>query len=165
MNDTVTLILHPSTLSDRSGVSSSQPVAVNAWIERGQRLDTIILPKFSWQSIHRNKPKGNRIVVPSVTFIELLDITRIITVGRIDRNRYPFAKRMHCFIVKTMNDETFFFEAKSFAERNRLVYSLKLLVARFGAKVLVDDMTMFTEFFSQAEPVPGKALHWARSDD
>jgi hypothetical protein len=154
MNDTVTLILHPSTLSDRPGVSSSQPVAVKAWIERGQRLDTIIQPKLSWQSIHRsNKPKGNRIEVPSVTFIELLDITRIVTVGRIDRNRYPFAKRMHCFIVKTINDETYFFEAKSFAERNRLVYSLKLLVARFGAKVLVDDMTMFAEFFSQTEPV------------
>lgn len=90
-------------------------------------------------------------ILPAAHSMELLDITRILKVGRIDRQRHPFAKAMHCFVIKTIDNDELFLEAKSFAERNRLVYSLKLLVARFGAKIIVADESLFGEFFISSD--------------
>ena len=42
MNETTTLKLHPSM----TDTCSTQPLAVHAWVERGQRLQTIVQPKF-----------------------------------------------------------------------------------------------------------------------
>jgi hypothetical protein len=111
------------------------------------------------------KPKGNSIENPTISGIELLDITRILKVEKIDRRRYPFAKPMHCFVIKTLLDEDLFFEAKSVLERNRLVYSLKMIVARFGAKVIVADESLFDEFFAnQGGGVPGEAPEWTNPE-
>ena len=107
------------------------------------------------------KPKGKSIENPTISGIDLLDITRILKVEKIDRGRYPFAKPMHCFIIKTLLDQDLFFEAKSVLDRNRLVYSFKMIVARFGAKVIVADESLFDEFFAnKGGGVPGEAPEW-----
>jgi hypothetical protein len=111
------------------------------------------------------KSKGNSIENPTISGIELLDITRILKVEKIDRRRYPFAKPMHCFIIKTLLDQDFFFEAKSVLDRNRLVYSFKMIVARFGAKVIVADESLFDEFFANTGGgVPGEAPEWTNPE-
>jgi hypothetical protein len=157
MNETTTLKFHPSI----TDTCLAQPLAVHAWVERGQRLRTILQPKFMWRSVHLKKPKGNSIENPTISGIDLLDITRILKVEKIDRRRYPFAKPMHCFVIKTIQDEDLFFEAKSVLDRNRLVYSFKMIVARFGAKVIVADESLFREFFANQDGgVPGEAPEW-----
>jgi hypothetical protein len=42
MNETTTLKVHPSMTDS----GSTQPLAVHAWVERGQRLQTVVQPKF-----------------------------------------------------------------------------------------------------------------------
>jgi hypothetical protein len=161
MNETTTLKFHPSM----TDTCLTQPLAVHAWVERGQRLQTILQPKFMWRSVHLKKSKGNSIENPTISGIDLLDITRILKVKKIDRRRYPFAKPMHCFIIKTIQDEDLCFEAKSVLDRNRLVYSFKMIVARFGAKVIVADESLFDEFFAiQDGGVPGEAPEWTNSE-
>jgi hypothetical protein len=71
---------------------------------------------------------------------------------------YPFAKHSNCFLIKTINDEEFCFEAKSLVERERLVCLFKMVIDRFCAKVLVVDKSVYAEFFATAKScVPGKA--------
>mmetsp|Transcript_3837 Transcript_3837/g.6788 ORF Transcript_3837/g.6788 Transcript_3837/m.6788 type:complete len:492 (-) Transcript_3837:378-1853(-) len=154
-NKTCTLVLHP--LSERPRASASgaippgRPVAIDAWLERGQNLtDHLLQPKWMW------KPQNIRNVSPQS--IELLDITRILKVEDSDRSNLPFAKPSHCFLVKSIHHEEFCFEAPNSMERDRLVYSLKLVIARFGTKVLVGDPQVYYEFFSNMEAgVPGEA--------
>ena len=160
MNDTNTLKMHPS---EDPNTRVSHPIAVNAWVERGQRLCTLIQPKFMWRPVHRGG-SGIRLDSPSVTSIDLLDFTRILKVDRIDRTRYPFAKPKHCFVIKTIDEEDFFFEAKSVMERNRIVYSLKLVVARYGAKILASDESLFRDFFTCKETAPGEPPDWAQPE-
>ena len=158
MNETTTLILHPSAKPGNEKSASSAPLAVNLWIERGQRLQTTIQPKLMWTQAHRAQNRAPRcMVLPELRGIELLDISRILKVGDIDRTRQPFAKPNHCFIIKTIDDEELFLEARSNLERNRYVHCLKLLVARFGAKVIVADPSLFKEFFVSVDIGPGNA--------
>jgi hypothetical protein len=161
LNQTSTLVHHPTTTSSSGVTQPSSPVAVNGWLERGQRLRTTIQPKWMWKPKPRDLAAGQNFQIP-VKGIELLEITRIFKVERIDRNRYPLAKPRHCFIIKTLDDEEFCFEAKSFAERNRLVYSLKMVIARFGAQLIMADYRVYNEFFATTESVPGEAPRFLR---
>jgi hypothetical protein len=159
-NSTSTLLFHPTDLSCTDAMKPSTPVGVDAWLERGQRLCRIIQPKWMWRSKPRTQTGGQHVQMHAVCGIELLDITRILKVHRsnLDREKYPFAKPSNCFLIKTIYDEEFCFEAKSLAERERLVYSFKMVIARFGAKVLVADESLYTEFFATTEScVPGEA--------
>jgi hypothetical protein len=161
-NQTTTLVLHPSSSSSEStkprssykaGPTSSRPIAVDAWLERGQNLTyRLIQPKWMW------KPKSvNGSNMPNVSVsprcIELLDITRILKAEDSDKGSItqPFAKQSHCFLIKSIHNDEFCFEAPNSMERDRLVYALKLVIARFGAKILVGDPQVYWEFFSMAD--------------
>jgi hypothetical protein len=150
-NQTTTLVLHPP----ESKVTSGRPVAVDAWLERGQNLMySLIQPKWVWKRKPRES-SGMGLQNTSLQGIELLDITRIL---KVEDTEGRVAKPSHCFVVKTIHNEAFCFEAPNARERDRLVYSLKLVIARFGAKVLVGDPQVYLEFFSIAEAgVPGQA--------
>ena len=93
----------------------------------------------------------------AVDEIELLDITRILKVQNLDRSLYPFAKSQHCFQIKTIDMGEYLFEAKSSTERNRLMYSLKMVIARFAAKIITQDQSIHDEFFSNMVGAPGRA--------
>ena len=168
-NQTTTLVLHPhmelnNTASSGTVLhqSARRPVAVDAWLERGQHLAyALIQPKWIWKA----KPLLDKgLGLSSVRQknclhgIELLDITRILKLE--DTEGYynqSFAKPSHCFIIKSIHNEEFCFEAKSMKERDRLVSSLKLLIARFGAYVLTGDQKVYYEFFWMSEAAPGHA--------
>jgi hypothetical protein len=160
-NQTTTLVLHRWSSGNSDG-QAARPVAIDAWLERGQNLThSLIQPKWMWKPKPREL-RGN-LKLPSnshLQAVELLDVTRILKLEDITNgsNLHSFAKTAHCFLVKTIHGEVFCFEALNESERDRLVYSLKLVIARFGAKVLVGDHQLYGEFFSMADSgVPGEA--------
>jgi hypothetical protein len=166
LNEKITLILHQDSRSSRSSTQAKSQ-AVHVWVERGQNLhDRIILPKLVWTPIaKKTKKSGSRIQYQrnETCCVELLDISRIIEVGKLDRRRYPFVRVANAFLIKSVN-EFFIFEASSEHERNRIIETLKLLVARFAAKILLKDSTAIDEFFAFSAPGPGEKPHWLNTD-
>ena len=145
VNTTFTLIFH-----------ASSPVAVQAWIERGQSfIHSLKQPKWMWKSklCSNDNTRQNEDML-GINAVELLDITRVLKMDQIDRCRNPFAKPLHCFMLKTYRGEELIFEAESQAERDRLVFSMKMVIARFGAKVIGQDDTVYEEFFA-TDRIPG----------
>lgn len=161
MNETFTLIWHPS-----EGRGRGTPVAVKMCIERGKQLNkTLIHPKLVWHATFPNEKSASTMLGRGKNLLEcnLLDITRVLEVNRVDRKRYPFAQRKKSLLVHGMDGETMFFQAISEEERNYLVQGLKLIVARFASKIVVEDNTVFQEFFDVGDGVPGDAPDWART--
>jgi hypothetical protein len=159
-NKNTTLVLHPLLDSNKPGsVQLGRPIAVDAWLERGQHLAyALIQPKWIWKAKPRVDAESQSSVRQKFRLqgIELLDITRILKMDETERWSQSFAKPSHCFFIKSIHDEEFCFEAKSRLERDRVVSSLKLLIARFGAKVLTGDPRVYYEFFWINDAVPGK---------
>ncbi|KAL3917379.1 MAG: hypothetical protein SGILL_004739, partial [Bacillariaceae sp.] len=157
-NQTTTLVLHPRSTERQK---NPRPVAVDAWLERGQNLSySLIQPKWMWKSKPRETSGAPlKLLNPSLHSIELLDVTRIVRKEEAGGHSLsPFAKWSHCFIIKTIHGDEFCFEAPNVTDRDRLVYQLKLVIARFGAKVLVGDPQVYWEFFSMMDAgVPGDA--------
>lgn len=156
MNTRMTLIWHPAP--DTGSKQSHQ--CVSAWIELGQQLrKTIIQPKFMWR---RTQPVANgRIAISNDDLhgIDLLDIARVLEVSKINRKIHPFARKSCSFSVETL-EYSHIFEASSEAERNHVVQAIKLIVARLGSKIILNDNTVFDEFFSNMFfSVPGKEPH------
>ena len=162
MNERFTLIWHPYLTNTKQNPNFS-PIGIKAWIERGQRLrKTLIQPKICWQQVSLSDPKGIlRDKTKKLHHVDLLDITRVLEVTKIDRRQYPFAPVKKCLMIHTL-DEKIMFEAGSESERNRLVHSLKLTVARLGSKIIVEDPAVFDEFFSTGNDVPGEAPVWVK---
>lgn len=157
-NQTTTLVLHPFSDSFNPRYTATQPtrpVAVDAWLERGQHLAyALIQPKWMWKAKPRESTGFTKFQNVNLQGIELLDITRILRMEDVEGSNQPFARACHCFLVKSIDNEELCFEAQSVEERDRLVYSLKLVIARFGAKVLVGDPGVYWEFFSMIEAAP-----------
>lgn len=141
----------------------SRPIGIKAWIERGQQLrHTLIQPKLCWQQVHLSDPQGPlRDKSKKLFNVDLLDVTRVLEVNRVDRRHYPLAPRNKCLLVQCI-DQKMMFEAGSQAERDRLVHTLKLTVARLGTKMIVEDKSVFDDFFSFGDGVPGRAPVWAK---
>jgi hypothetical protein len=161
-NQTSTLVFHPhSSILMESDITFCRPIAVEAWLERGQHLsDSLLQPKWMWKQ--KGATKNLQMQMADLQGVELLDVTRILKLEDITADEescsiLPFAKPSHCFVIKSIHDEEMYFEAQSPKERDRLVYSLKLVIARFGAKVLVGDPAVYYEFFSMTDGVPGEA--------
>jgi hypothetical protein len=129
---------------------------MKAWLERGQQLDkSLVHPKLVWRPMHPSKTSKQRgLVINAPNTVDLLDITRILATNRVDRGKYPFAKPSRSLLIECL-DQTMMFEASSESERDRIVHCLKLLVARLGAKIIMEDPSVFSEFFSTSPPLPG----------
>jgi len=155
MNTRMTLIWHP-TAATNSYKTPSSPLAVCAWIELGQQLrKTIIQPKFMWRL-------SNQKEMSSINLhgIDLLDIARIFELNKVNRVLYPFARKQNSLSIETL-EHSYIFEASSESEKNQIVYAMKLIVARLGSKIIVNDSSVFDEFFScQNAGVPGKEPDW-----
>ena len=134
-NERWTFILHPD-----ASQSKNNPCAVQAWLERGQRLhSTVIPPKLVYQVVRKassaQNQKGRVLDTTQLTSIDLLEIQRVLETVKVNRDLYPFAKAQSTFIISTLT-ETFCLEASSMKERDRIVHLLKLLVARFGSQLV-----------------------------
>ncbi|KAL7573840.1 hypothetical protein ACA910_012415 [Epithemia clementina (nom. ined.)] len=141
-----TLILHQD---------KGPPVGIEAWLERGQRLyKSTLAPKFVWLPLHE---KSNKVLTrqgSEFAGIDLLDIQRILDMVRVDRRAFPLAQPRRSFMIKSLSGN-FCMEARSAAERDRIIRQLKLTVARFGSQLVSGDAGV-EDFFvplSHARPV------------
>lgn len=129
------------------------PIAVHGAFEVGAHIEqTVVQPKFTWtplvqpnfddddddeeavsmKPIRKSRRRELFLSGSAPPQVELLSIIRVHKPTRIDRNQYPYARLDRVCCVKT-NDSTYpdiVFEARSTKERDWLVFSLKLIVAR-----------------------------------
>jgi hypothetical protein len=166
MNEKLTLVWHRSAKPDAKSKGTPQGMVI--WIERGQQLNSgLIQPKLVWRPVRNYDSEIKRLGLstPSLESLELLDISRVLEVNRIDRKLYPFAKRASCFLVESL-DRKMMFEASSESERDRIVHCLKLTVARFASKIIVSDRQVLDEFFTSfLTVVPGEAPRWTQDSN
>jgi hypothetical protein len=166
-NDRMTLIWHPTEANESPAKS---PLCVKVWIESGVCLldGTFVLPKLSWTQVSdstdaeaRAKP-GRRLPQAEPRCVDLLDICRVYAVETVDRSRHPFADHRKSFVVETQA-ESFMFESLTSDERDRIVYGLKLVIARLASMLMLRDARAAEEFFGAVAPVvPGEAPTWTK---
>jgi len=169
-NERMTLIWHPT---QRDKTANRSPLCVKVWIELGVCLldGTFVLPKLSWTKVRdkngREYAGPGRMIASKVEEphkVDLLDICRIHATQNIDRKRHPFADARKSFFVETQAD-AFLFEALTTAERDRIVYGLKLSIARLASLLMLRDVRAAEEFFGAVvPPVPGEAPDWTQQN-
>lgn len=84
----------------------------------------------------------------------------------VDRDIFPFCKTNHAFYIKTL-DQSLLFEANSKCERDRIVRTLRLVVARLGSLLLTNNDRLADEyfaFFDQGYLGPGEEPYWLAHD-
>lgn len=144
MNDEWSLLLH----RDCSGNTAKRMpsyLPVVAWMDRGQHLvNQSISPRFAWKSTLKTKARLSE--RHDTEGVDLLDVHRVLEIEKVDRLRYPFARKSGIFVVKTIDDQSYMFEAKSSSERDLIVKALRLVVSRFASKLLTQHGDM-SEFF------------------
>jgi len=139
-----------------SGPSLGQPlyVKVCAWIEMGHRLKrTIIDPTFSWRSIASSEERAGHCNSHKLFSVGLMSISRILVPDPTEREMFPFANLSKSFIIWTAGShrkEPVLFEASSSAERDRIIYGLKLIVSQLISRIIVGDASVLTDYFSVA---------------
>ena len=97
--------------------------------------------------------------------VDLLDICRIRSCDKVDRSLHPFANGRLSWYIETQQD-VFLFESETAEERNRIVYGLKLVVARLASLLMLRDIRAADEFFGAVSSgVPGEAPVWTAGVD
>ena len=132
------------------------PLCVRVWIESGVYLNdgTFLLPKLTWSKASQVDPLTHTTTLEK---IDLLDICRIRPTMNIDRRLHPFALTQKSFYVETQS-EVFVFQGQTIEERDRIVYGLKLVVARLASLLMLRDIRAADEFFGAfSSTVPGEA--------
>lgn len=155
-NERFNLMWHPTPSEDDA---NRRPVCVKVWIEAGVYLSdgTFLLPKLTWS---RASQEDEQVRLEN---LDLLDVCRICPSKKIDRNQHPFAVTHKSFFIET-HRELFVFQAQTADERDRIVYGLKLVVARLASLLMLRDIRAAEEFFGAiANMVPGEAPAWAQT--
>jgi len=154
MNGRLRLRWHPFS---SSGPYLGQPlyVKVHAWIEMGYRLKrSIIEPKFSWCSIAiTGERRSDTFNFHQPLSVDLTTISRILIPDPIEQKRFPFANLKKSFMIWSIDSqrkEPILFETSSSAERDRIIYGLKLIVSQLISRIMVGDPSVLTDYFSVA---------------
>ena len=159
-NERLTLMWHPTQTANEPKRS---PLCVKVWIEAGVYLNdgNFLLPKLTWSRASQDDP----LMQQALEKLELLDKCRIRPIATVDRSHYPFALTQKSFYIETQTD-TFVFQTQTMEERDRIVYGLKLVVARLASLLMLRDIRAAEEFFGAiANMVPGEAPAWAQGND
>lgn len=148
-NERMELLWHPTQSAASPNLS---PLGVKVWIESGVYLNdgNILLPKLSWAKASSNSVLRR---------MDLLDICRICPVEHVDRKVHPFVLTKRSFFVETQSNLVVF-QANTTEARDRIVFCLKLVVARLASLLMLRDMRAAEEFFATSS-VPGEAPEWA----
>jgi hypothetical protein len=167
-NERLILMWHPT---QTKSVPNRTPVCVKVWIESGVYLvdGTFLLPKLTWIKASEDKEceteRKYQQQKKALQKFDLLEVCRICPTGAIDRKCHPFASASKSFYIETGTD-TFLMEAQSSEERDRIVYGLKLVIARLASLLMLRDMRAADEFFgAMISTVPGEAPTWAQGDE
>lgn len=167
LNERMVLMWHPEASKCKPGAS---PICVKAWIETGVYLvdGTFLLPKFAMNRAAETNNAGNEKTQQkqSTTLekFDLLDVCRIFVPEMIDRSSYPYPHMSRSFIIETGTAQ-FMLEAQTTEDRDRIVYGLKLLIARLASLLMLRDVRAASEFFgATANMVPGEAPKWTQED-
>jgi hypothetical protein len=155
-NERLTLMWHLTQTEDEPNRS---PVCVKLWIEAGVYLvdGSFLLPKLSWVKAMDTDSKQLHLSKAEPKALDLLDICRIRAPSKIDRQCHPFADAKKSFALETQTD-LYMFAAQSTGERDRIVYGLKLVIARLASLLMLRDIRAAEEFFGATiNNVPGEA--------
>jgi len=132
--------------------------------------DQVIHPKLCWMAqetkckwhkrlsngIMRNKEK-KREEIGKVNSIDLLDITSVLEGENLSRDCYPFAMKSRSMVI-AVNQTRNVFESSSRKERDRIIFSLKLLISHFGAGIVAKNDEVFDQYFNPLNAqVPGRS--------
>lgn len=166
-NERLLLIWHPTQTKTKPNRS---PLCVKVWIESGVYLvdGTFILPKLTWIKAADERKSGSsrkyKQQQDPLQKFDLLEVCRICASETIDRKQHPFASVSKSFFIET-GSETFLMETHTTEERDRIVYGLKLVVARLASLLMLRDMRAANEFFgAMVGSVPGEAPQWAQGE-
>mmetsp|Transcript_12734 Transcript_12734/g.37471 ORF Transcript_12734/g.37471 Transcript_12734/m.37471 type:complete len:766 (-) Transcript_12734:403-2700(-) len=170
LNKTLHLNWHQSAKADDDSCKNrhdvcTSPRCVRIWFERGYSIGhgrsiRLIEPKVVWRDVmHEVDDSTNYQNTQSTGFcgqFALLDVCRVLhtstaSVGDgalIDRRKYPTARSSCSFIVRTVDNEEFLFEAKTEDQRNIVLHQWKVAIARLASIVIVENSeAMKKEFF------------------
>jgi len=170
VSTTTTSSSEPSHTNDnnnnKSNTCTPTPIAVHASFEVGAHLEHLVVqPKFTWTPVvqpnltnnNEHGTNNNRINRRELLLsesappqIELLSIIRVNKPPRLDRKNYPYARldRVCCITTNDPNYPNLVLECPSEQERDWLVFSIKLIVARLASIIITRDEDMLHEFFS-----------------
>jgi hypothetical protein len=117
---------------------------------------SFLLPKLAWLAGSRQQSLQEQANLKKSTqkcsttheleTIDLLDICRLRATDAINREVHPLADVRRSFQIRTTSD-MYLFEAPSNDERDRIVYGLKLVVARLASLLMLRDFRAAEEFF------------------
>ena len=160
-NERLILMWHPTQSKENPNRS---PICVKAWIESGVYLvdGTFLLPKLSWTKASEDDNNKGQQPKQALKKFDLLEVCRICPTERIDRKKHPFALASKSFYIETGSD-VYLMEAQNGEERDRIVYGLKLVIARLASLLMLRDMRAADEFFGLST-VPGEAPKWAQGE-
>jgi hypothetical protein len=184
-NERLTLMWHPTQdQTSQQRHRSLSPQCVKVWIEAGVYLNdgTFLLPKLTWTKVSAVLSSGKSAVAessmqspqlpqakiqysPTLEKLDLLDICRIYPLATVNRKLHPFALTQKSFCIETQH-EKFVFQAQTIDEKDRIVYGLKLVVARLASLLMLRDIRAAEEFFGAITTsnlnmaVPGHAPTW-----
>jgi len=159
MNERLLVMWHPTQCKKSP---NRAPILARLWIESGVYLidGSFLLPKLSWVKAFGQQAKGTIGTNGNINKLDLLEICRIRACDQVDRSLHPFANGRLSWFIETQQD-IFLFESETVEERDRIVYGLKLVVARLASLLMLRDIRAADEFFGAvSNGVPGEAPVW-----
>ena len=111
------------------------PLRCTAWIKLEIQISQ---PKFHWTASDELR-RARHWAVPSKRpqhSLDLSNVSHISPAHAINRSQYPYACLTRSFLIQTIDEKTFLFEAKTEEERDNDIHALKLMIARHASKVV-----------------------------
>jgi hypothetical protein len=163
MNERLVVMWHPTQSDDKP---NRAPILARLWIESGVYLvdGSFLLPKLSWVKAFGHDIGAAAHKQEALQKLDLLDICRIRSCENVDRSLHPFANPRLSWFIETQSG-IFLFEGETSSERERIVYGLKLVVARLASLLMLRDVRAADEFFgATGNGVPGEAPVWTTDE-
>lgn len=131
---------------------AAPPISVALHFEVGAHLDhtVVVQPKLLWSPTYEPDlaSRNLRLSCAEPESLELLSIIRVQKLSKSDRKLYPFARLNNACCVTTTDQKRYVFEAESSKQRDWVMDSIKLVVARLASIIIVRDEDMLIDFFS-----------------